>query len=119
MKQTHSYKDLIVWRRGIKLSISVCKVTEGFPKYELYVLTSQLRRSAISVPSNIAEGQARKGGGEFRHFLRIALGSLAELDTQIIIASELGYIASNESTELAAEIVEIQKMLYGLINSLK
>ncbi|GMQ78713.1 MAG: four helix bundle protein [Anaerolineae bacterium] len=118
MNQYLSYRDLIVWQQGIKLSILIYKLTEAFPNTELYGLTSQIRRSAVSIPSNIAEGQARKSPGEFRHFLRIALGSIAELDTQLIIAKELGYVPESDFDDLTAVVVEIQKMIYGLINSL-
>jgi len=94
-------------------------VTEKFPPAELFGLTTQLRRAAISIPSNIAEGQGRNSSKEFRQFLAIALGSLAEVETQLIIASEIGYLASSEPTKLLADLDTIRKMIKGLSGSLK
>ena len=88
--QTH--KDLEVWQLGMDLVEKIYKVTKSFPKEEQYGLTSQMRRSAISIPSNIAEGAARKGNAEFIQFLYIALGSLSELETQFLIAQRLNYL---------------------------
>jgi len=93
----------------------VYALTHKFPKYETYSLADQLRRSAVSVPSNIAEGQARQHTGEFRQFLHVALGSLAEVDTQIVIALEMGYITAEEASAIQNLIVELQKMMYALI----
>ena len=87
-----SYRDLKVWQLGIEISLEVYRVTNNFPKHELYGLTSQLRRAAVSIPSNIAERQARKTPKEMARFLDIAKGSLAEIETQLIIASKLGYL---------------------------
>ncbi len=89
-----------------------------FPKHELYGLADQLRRSSVSVPSNIAEGQSRQHTGEFKQFLYTALGSAAEVDTQIVIAHELGYINEQQACEIEARVVEIRKMLYSLISHL-
>src|SRR5207237_8845442 len=105
------------WLFG-KKSIALCKLVyltcEAFPKSELYGLASQMKRAAVSVASNIAEGQARQHLGEFRQFLAVANGSLAELDTQRIIAEELGLIDHKRSLELDEVINEIRKMLYAL-----
>ena len=89
------YKDLLVWQKAIALVTQVYVVTRSFPREERYGLTSQIRRAAVSVPSNIAEGQARLTPGEFRQSLGIAKGSLAELDTQLIIAENLGYLTES------------------------
>jgi four helix bundle protein len=113
-----SYRDLIVWQKGIDLVTEVYKLTRKFPSYEVYALVNQLQRSAVSIPSNIAEGQARQHTGEFRQFLYVALGSAAEVDTQIVIAHRLGYITQVEADALAARIVEMQKMLHALIAKL-
>jgi len=86
------HTKLEAWKEAVELSVNVYGLTKGFPKEELYALTSQLRRAAVSIPSNIAEGCARNTNGESIHFLYIALGSLAELETQLIIAMKLGYI---------------------------
>jgi four helix bundle protein len=110
------YKDLTVWQKAIDLVTEVYKATRGFPKEELYGLTSQLRRCAVSVPSNIAEGQGRLTRGEFRQFLGHAKGSLAELETQLIIAEKLGYL--KEPGALVNQLAEVARLLNGLLNSL-
>jgi four helix bundle protein len=114
-KRVQSYRDLIVWQKSIELVKHVYSLTQKFPKHETYGLADQLRRCSVSVPSNIAEGQARQHTGEFRHFLYIALGSISEVDTQIIIAEQLGYIATEEARQLEGQIVELKKMLRALI----
>lgn len=111
-----SYKELIVWKKGIELVTEIYKYTRQFPKEELYGLAAQMRRAAISIPSNIAEGQQRKNTKEFLQFLRISYGSAAELETQLIISINL-YPGLN-SEGLADAIWEIQKMLYAIIRKL-
>jgi four helix bundle protein len=91
-----SYRELLIWQKGIDLVTEVYKLTKKIPKIEKYALIDQMHRAVISVPSNIAEGQARQHPKEFRQFLYMALGSLAELDTQLIIAAKLGYIKDND-----------------------
>ena len=113
-----SYRDLLIWQKGIELVKVVYGLTGKFPNDELYGLTAQVRRSAVSVPSNIAEGQGRKHTGEFRQFLHVALGSIAEVDTQIIIAYELGYITAQEAADIEEKIIEIRKMTFSLIKKL-
>lgn len=113
-----SYRDLVVWQKGIKLTKSVYALTRAFPDHETFALANQLQRAAVSVPSNIAEGQARQHTGEFRHFLYLALGSLAEVDTQLTIACELAYISPAESESVATLITEMRKMLHALIKRL-
>ncbi len=116
--QVKSYRDLQVWRKGIELVKQVYAITQMFPRYETYGLADQLRRSAVSVPSNIAEGQARQHTGEFRRFLYIALGSAAEVDTQLVIACELGYIDEEHVAPIEELIAEIRKMIYTIISRL-
>ena len=116
---SRSYKDLVVWQKGITLCKLVYVTCESFPKSELYGLSSQMKRAAVSVASNIAEGQARQHVGEFRQFLAMANGSLAELDTQRTIAEELSLIDHTRSTELDNAITEIRKMIYALTSRLK
>jgi four helix bundle protein len=111
------HKDLDVWKKSMDLVVKVYKSTRNFPKEELYGLTSQIRRSVISIPSNISEGAARNSEKEFIQFLYISLGSSAELETQIMIAERLGYLKGIES--MLNEILSIKKMLNGLIASLK
>lgn len=113
-----NYRELIVWQDDIKLAKAVHKLTEKFPKHEVYALADQIRRAVVSVPSNIAEGQARKSPGDFRRFLHIALGSLAEVDTQLVLVQEFGYITQEDVDLLDEKIQGLRKKLYALINSL-
>ena len=113
-----NYRELIVWQEGIKLAKFVYKLTENFPRQETYALADQVRRAVVSVPSNIAEGQARKAPGDFRRFLHIALGSLAEVDTQLILAQEFGYLNKEDTKMLDDQIQGLRKKIYALINSL-
>ena len=113
------FKNLKVWQKGIELVKNIYKSTKEFPKEELYGLTSQMRRSAISVPSNIAEGSGRGTDKDFNRFLDIALGSSYELETQIIIAFELEFISEQDFNDLSMKINEEQKMIAGLQKSLK
>ncbi|MCH7397747.1 four helix bundle protein [Belliella sp. DSM 107340] len=111
----HNYKELNVWKRGIKLTVQVYKISQSFPSDERFGLISQIRRSAVSVPSNVAEGAGRRTNGEFANFLGIAHGSICELETQLYVAFELGYIESEKFQVVTIELTEIQKMLYSLI----
>ena len=113
-----SYKDLNIWKRSIEVVEDVYKTTKNFPKEEIYGLTSQLRRAAVSIPSNIAEGFTRLHNKEYRQFLYISLGSCAELNTQIIISSHLSYLSSEKANGILKEIEEISKMIMGLIKKL-
>ena len=118
MKRVRSYRDLLIWQRGIELAKAVYEITRTFPSYERYGLSNQLQRAAVSIPSNIAEGQARQHRREFRRYLRIALGSLAEVDTQLFLAQELGYFSEGRGNEIQMMIVELRKMIFGLIDRL-
>lgn len=113
------YRDLIVWQRAIELVTDIYRQTTRFPDHERFGLTSQLRRAAVSVPSNIAEGQGRLTRGEFRQFLGQARGSLLEIDTQITIAHELGYLRDHECECLLNRTGEVGRMLNGLLDSLR
>jgi four helix bundle protein len=117
IKEIRSHKDLNVWKKSIDLVDIIYNVTKSFPKEEIYCLTNQIRRSVISIPSNIAEGAARNSKKEFIQFLYIALGSLSELETQIIIANRQGYL--NNLNGLLENIKVIQKLINGLIYSIK
>jgi four helix bundle protein len=114
-----THKDLDVWRKGVEFVTLIYQSTSPFPKEELYGLTSQIRRSAVSIPSNIAEGAARNHDKEFLQFLYIALASASELETQLIIANNLGFMNNDKSKELMNELNIISKMLQGLIKSVK
>ena len=113
-----SFRDLEIWKRGIDLVKSIYEITKAFPNLECYGLTSQIRRAAVSIPSNIAEGHIRGHKAEFRQFLFIALGSLAELETQVIIAHELGYLESIKKNKLIEEMDILGKQLRTLISKL-
>ena len=112
-----SHKDLDAWKKSMDLVDGIYKVTKSFPNEELYSLTNQMRRAAISIPSNIAEGAARGSKNDFIRFLYIALGSLSELETQVIIANRLGYLTNPNN--LLNDIGIIRKLINGLIYSLK
>lgn len=112
-----SHKDLDVWKKSIDLVTEIYKATRGFPREEIYGLTNQMRRCVVSIPSNIAEGAGRNSRKEFVQFLYIALGSVSELETQILIAQNLDYLQAPH--EFLNNIEAIKKMLNGLIHSLK
>ena len=112
-----THKELIVWKRSIDFVTEVYKVTSNFPKEEIYGIISQLRRAAVSIPSNIAEGAARKTDKEFARFLYIARASAAEIETQLLISENLGYIKASEN-QLKMDLLEILKMLTSLINKI-
>ena len=117
-RKIKSFKDLRIWQKGIQLVEDIYRASRGFPKEEIYGLQSQMRRSAISVPSNIAEGFARLHNREYRNFLYISLGSCAELTTQIIIASRLKYIEDSIANTLLNAIDELSRMTMSLIKKL-
>lgn len=114
-----SYRDLDVWKKAMDLVVACYKASGKFPKHELFGLTSQLRRAAVSIAANIAEGQSRGHTKEFIQFLSVAYGSLAELETHVQIAERLGYLESKESTELLEFTSRVGMMLNGLKRSLK
>lgn len=114
-----SHRDQYIWQRSVKLSILCYQVTQHFPQSELYGLTSQIRRSAVSVPSNIAEGYGRVGKNEYIRFLQIALGSLRELDTQLIIAKEVGLITTEQVLPAMKEVDELQRVLVSTLRKLE
>ena len=113
-----NFQDLRIWQKGIEVLKDIYILTKKFPKEELYGLTSQMRRSAVSIPSNIAEGFRRYHNKEYKQFLYIALGSCAELETHIIIAKELDYANETNKTELIEKIKYICRMTVKLINKL-
>jgi four helix bundle protein len=113
-----SYQDLIAWQKAMDLTEEIYKASHGFPKDELYGLTSQLRRAVVSVPSNIAEGQGRLTPGEFKQFLGHARGSLLETETQILLAGRLHYVSPEEANRLLKLSAEVGKILNGLIGSI-
>jgi four helix bundle protein len=114
-----SYKELRAWKLAVDLVLEVYRETQSFPKVELYGLTNQIRRAAVSVPSNIAEGKGRSSDREFALFLRHARGSLLELETQLLIAGELGYLTRERADSLAAQTEQLAKTLNALLNVVK
>jgi len=117
--EIRSYRDLKVWQLGMDLVHRVYDVTREFPKTEIFGLTSQIRRAAVSVPSNVAEGHARGGTREFLHFLTISLGSLAELETQLVIAHRLEYVDNEAADHVLHMCDQVGRMLRALQKSLK
>jgi four helix bundle protein len=110
-----THKDLNVWKESILLVTLIYEKTKSFPKDELFGLTSQIRRSAISIPSNISEGAARESNKEFIRFLFIAQGSVSELDTQLLISNNLNFLTNTDYAQIDERIISIRKMLAGLI----
>jgi four helix bundle protein len=117
--EIRSYKDLVAWQKSMDLVTAVYRVSQGFPKEEIFGLVSQIRRAAVSVPSNIAEGHARTSKKEFQYFLSNARGSLAELETQLTIAHQLAYINDTGMGQLIIRLGEVGRILNGLLASLK
>lgn len=109
-----SYKDLIVWQRAMDIAKGVYKIAKLLPEDELFVLSSQMRRAAISIPSNIAEGQARNSSKEFRNFLSVAKGSAAELETQLLLCVEIGYCKEEDIMGVLSLIAEVAKMINAI-----
>jgi four helix bundle protein len=118
MNQTASYRDLIVWQKSIALVKTIYKLTQECPSEEKFGLTSQMRRAAVSIPSNLAEGQARRTTPDFVRFISKAEGSAAELDTQIILAVELRFCTNDDVEDCFSLLIEIRKMLNALRRSL-
>ena len=113
------HRKLDVWKKSMDFVKHVYQATEKFPKSEIYGLSSQMRRAAVSIPSNLAEGAARKGKKEFRQYLNIAQGSISEIDTQIELSFILNFIEKNLYNDLMDELTIISKMLFGLSRSLQ
>jgi len=114
-----SYRDLLVWQKAIELAVLAYRLTEGFPRSEIYGLTSQMRRAGVSVPSNIAEEYGRASRREYLQFLSIAQGSLKELETQTILAEKLAFATSSQARRMLADSEVVGKMLGALIRSLR
>jgi four helix bundle protein len=116
---SYRYEDLIVWQKAKAFASEIYRATEPFPKTEIYGLTSQLRRAAVSVASNIAEGQGRLTKGEFCHFLGQARGSLLEVETQLSISLDLHFLKEDEFHDLQHRSYEVRRLLNGLIESMR
>lgn len=116
---TQTYKDLIVWQKAVTLSVEIYALTETFPKSEQFGLSSQMRRCAVSIPANIAEGSRRKGKNELKQFLSIAYGSGAELETYIVILEQLPFGSDIDTRTVSQLLEEVMRMLNTMINNLK
>ncbi len=112
------FKDLKVWQKAHLLVLEVYKASANYPKEEIYGLTSQIRRSAISIPSNIAEGRGRSVDGDLRRFMQIALGSAAELEYQIILSKDLNYLTPASTADLLNRLSEVRRMLVAFVQKL-
>jgi four helix bundle protein len=117
-KSSKPHRNLVAWQKGMDLVMEVYKLTQNFPERELYGLSSQLRRAALSVPSNIAEGAADRTQAQFSHFLSTALGSLNEIDTQFELSFRLGYLSEYEYSNISALLDECLAVTYGLRKSI-
>ena len=118
-QEKSSYRSLLVWQKAMELTATVYKLVKKLPKEELFSLSDQMRRAAVSIPSNIAEGQQRNSENEFIHFLTISRGSKAELETQLLICVKVGYLDETEIVYAMNLSIEIGKMLNSLISKLK
>jgi four helix bundle protein len=114
-----NYKELKVWQKAYELCLIIYKTTKTFPKEERYGLTSQIRRAAVSIPSNIAEGYGRRTTGEYIQALYVAYGSQCEIETQILLAGDLGFIKADDLEKLNKDVGDVERMLKGLIRSLE
>jgi len=113
------FRKLFVWEKAHKLTLEIYRVTSSFPREELYGLTSQIRRASVSIPANIAEGCGRDSERELLRFMRIAMGSSSELEYEIILAHDLGYLSDEEFIKVQGDLVEVRKMLNAFIQKLK
>ncbi len=117
-KKIRSYKDLRVWQKSIDVVVEIYRLTKTFPRSEQYALTSQIQRAVVSIPANIAEGYGRNTEKEYIHFLRIAGGSLAEVETLLTIAGKLSYMTREECSKIEEQLSEVARMLYALRRSI-
>jgi four helix bundle protein len=113
------FRSLKVWEKSHELTLKIYKATDGFPKHELYGVTSQIRRAAVSVPTNIAEGSGKDSDGELKRFFLIAMGSASELEYLLILARDLNYLTDEAYQEMQTQLIEIRKMLNAFIQRLK
>lgn len=120
MAEIKSYKDLLIWQKGIEIVCMTYKLVSAFPKDELYALSSQIKRSSVSIPSNIAEGYGRQSTQSYIQFIKIARGSLCELETQLLVAKKLDFVNDEKLfLELSNQIIEESKMINSFLNKLE
>jgi four helix bundle protein len=113
------YQDLVAWQKAMELVTAVYRATRDWPREELYRLTSQVRRAAVAIPSNLAEGHGRSGPRDYAHHVSIAFGSLCELETQVLIGEQLGYSNGQATAQLMTKSAEVRRLIRGLIRSLR
>lgn len=113
------FKELKVWQKAHEMTLSLYKISESFPKEEAFGLTSQIKRAAVSVPANIAEGCGKDSSAELARFMQISAGSTSELEYHVLLAHDLGFIDSKTHQELSSRIIEVRKMLYAFLKKLK
>ena len=118
-RRNGGFKDLAAWQRGMDLVAQVYAATRSWPNEERFGLTSQVRKAVVSVPSNVAEGHARSGPREFLHHVSIAFGSIAEVETQLLIAKRLGYLSEEQTQQLLECLIDARRPLSGLLQSLR
>ncbi len=118
-KIIESHRDLLVWQKGMDLVEAIYRITQKLPSHEQFGLISQLRRAAVSIPSNIAEGYGRHSSGSYRQFLSTSRGSLLELETQIELCVRLNYLIQSDTSSILADITELSKMLTSLISKIR
>ena len=114
-----SFHDLVVWQKSMELVTEIYKVSQKFPKEEMFGLTSQIRRAAVAIPSNVAEGRGKSSAGEFHQFLYHARGSLAEVETQLLIAINLGFLSKQDVSYIMDLIARVGRLLHGLLAAIK
>ena len=119
MPPVSSYRELLVWQRSIDLAVLIYKISSDFPSEERYGMANQIRRASVSIPANIAEGQARRTSGEFLQSLSVAQGSLAEVETFLVLSAKLGYVSEQDQDSLLEPYVELNKMLTALMRSIQ
>lgn len=117
--KTSDFKDLKVWQQSMDVVTDVYKLLKRLPSFEQYAMADQIRRSAVSIPSNIAEGQARNSNKEFKHFLSISRGSIAELQTQLMLCCRLEYLEESENSDIIERLKNIDKMIFSLMSKLE
>jgi four helix bundle protein len=114
-----SHRDLLVWQKALGLAVEIYRLTGGFPQAERFGLASQLRRAAVSIPSNVAEGSARRTTRDFAAFLHVARGSLAELDTQLSLAVKVGYLDESAHSQITPQVDEVGRMINAVLAGLR
>ena len=115
----HNYRDLVAWQKAMNLARAIYRITKSFPAEERYALTSQIQRAVTSIPTNIAEGSGRATRKELVHFLTYSLGSAYEVETELVLAHDFGYVIDDDFNRIQENVIEVQKLIYALIKKYK